>query len=179
MRFTTAWSDVLSQNVSLRVMHLSLSVCLVFVSIVAIQQGFKEPVVVERSCYSKMVKAASSQHTKEEMDAFVRMALSQRFDTGIEASPEVIGQDELGFKKQEQQDLTSKNMIQRILVGKTEALGDTVKVEADRVIAVGLVRSALAFPLTVTVASTTRTDSNPYGLLVTRVSQAAKKEDGQ
>lgn len=179
MRFTSAWSEVLSQNLTLRVMLLSLSATAIFISILAIQLGFREPIIIERSCYSKMVGAASTQHSKEEIDAFVRLALSQRFDFGVEPSPEIISAEELGFKKQEQQDLASKNMIQKVLVGSVQVNGETIKVEVDRIIAVGQIRSALAFPLTVTVASTTRTASNPYGLMATRVSQLSVKEKSQ
>ena len=177
MKFTTAWGDVLSQNVALRLTLLSLSLGFVFVSILAIQQGLREPLVVERGCFSKMAKAASSQHSKEEIDTFVRLALSQRFDSGVDVSIEMISPEEISFKKQEAQDLANKNMIQRILVRSTQANGESVQVEADRVIAVGQIRSALAFPLIVTIASTTRTEGNPYGLQIVKVSAATKKED--
>jgi len=179
MRFTTAWSSVLSQNVTLRSATISLSVCLGLVSVLAVKLGAKEPIVIERSCYSKLLAKGSSQHTKEEIEAFLRTALSQRFDSGVEPSLEVISLEEVSFKKQEQQDLTSKNMRQKVIINSVDMSGADAKIDADRLIAVGQVRTALAFPIRATISTTNRSDSNPYGLILNRVSQISKKDENQ
>ena len=179
MRFVSAWSDVLNQNITLRVVILALTICLAVVSILAAHEGLKDPIVVERSCFTQIAKTGSSQHTKEEIEAFVKIALSQRFDTSVNASPEVLSVEEIGFRKQEQQDLASKTMIQRIIVNSVQISGNEVKIDSDRLISVGQIRSALAFPITVTITSVSRTESNPYGLLMARVGPASKKEGEQ
>jgi hypothetical protein len=179
MRFTTAWSGILSQNVTLRFSLLILSISLGFVTILAVKMGFQDPIVIERSCYSKSATKGSVQHTKEEIESFLKITLSQRFDSGVDPSLEYISLDEITFRKQEQQELVAKNMVQKVLVNSIQINGSDVKVDADRVIGVGQIRTALVFPITATISSKSRSESNPYGLVLSRVSQSVKKEDSQ
>lgn len=177
MRFTNAWSAVLSQNIALRTMLITLSICLGLVTILAVKMGFEEPIVIERGCYAKVATKGSSERTGEEIEAFLKIALSQRFDSGVQTSSEVLSQDEISFKKQEQQELSSKNMLQKVIVNSVKVSGAEAKIEADRVISVGQIRTALSFPLTISIGTTSRSESNPYGLYVNRVSQTPQKKD--
>lgn len=179
MRFNLAWSEVLSQNFTLKSVILALSICFCLLTVLTVKMAFREPVIVERSCFSKAISNGNSERTKDEIEAFIKVALSQRFDSQANPSSEVLTSQELSTRTQEQKELLSKNMIQKVLVNSVQINGSEIKVDADRLISVGNVRTALLFPLTVTISSTNRSDGNPYGLMINHVTQVSKKEGDQ
>jgi hypothetical protein len=56
--------------------------------------------------------------------------------------------------------------------------GSLVKVEADRLLSVGTIRSAFMFPLVVTIGTVSRTPSNPYGLELVGTESVKPAEGG-
>ena len=62
-------------------------------------------------------------------------------------------------------------MAQFIVVRGVKVTGTQAAIDADRLISVAQIRSAFPFALTVTVATTARTESNPYGLQLEKVEQ--------
>ena len=71
----------------------------------------------------------------------------------------------------EQDELSKKGVVQRVFVNNIKIDASNAVIDADRVLSVGKVRSALVFPLKVVIGSTSRTESNPYGLILRKVSQ--------
>jgi hypothetical protein len=59
-------------------------------------------------------------------------------------------------------------MRQRVLVNAVTKNGDSLIVDADRIISVGSIRSAFPFPLIANISIVTRSQSNPYGLVLVR-----------
>jgi hypothetical protein len=171
VKFTTAWADTLIQNTTLKLVTALLSFCLLVMCVCCIKLALREPLVIERACYSTALGLASSKHSPAEIDAFVREALRQRFDSDATVTPGFLSPEEEGFKKQEQDSFKNSQMTQKIVVKLVTAQDDSVTVDADRVISVGQVRSAFVFPLSLTLSSTARNVGNPYGLILARVSQ--------
>ncbi len=67
MKFTAVWSQTLSQNVTLRVLLITLCVTTVFLGASTVRLAIREPVIVERGCTSSVAKTGSNKHTPEEI----------------------------------------------------------------------------------------------------------------
>ena len=76
-------------------------------------------------------------------------------------------------------DLKKKGMRQTLIVNSVTVNGDTIRVDADRLISVDKIRSAFPLMLEASVSRTTRTEDNPYGLLLTKVAPVDAKEGGK
>lgn len=169
MKFTVAWSEVLTQNIALRVTVLALSGCLVALLVVLVKVSLKDPLIIERGCYTATLEKASSERTEKEITAFLMEALKARFDTDV-GETLALSEEEARFREQEQKDFKEKGIHQRLIFNGVKKIeGTEISVDADRLISVGPVRSAFAFPLLVTIGSVKRTDVNPYGLRLMQV----------
>ncbi len=175
MKFTHAWAEVSAQNVTLKVILVALSLTTVSLGFVALKLALRAPLLIERGCVTDTLigQPDSGIHDRTEVEKFVRLALPERFDTGGSISAGFFSLQEEGFRAQEQKDLSSRGMIQRILINRVEVNGETVKIDADRLISVGQVRSALPFPIQVTLSHQKRSEANPYGLLIVNVTTQA------
>ena len=161
MKFSFAWADVISQNVTLKTVSFFLFVTnLLAVGGLAIISQ-RPPLIIERECLSKIVKPVSNNHPQIEVDAFIRAALSQRFDLGIPMDGDLLSEEEKAFKRQEEKDFESKGMTQRVFVNSMKIDGSKITVDADRLISWGQIRSALIFPLTLTISTVNRNPGNP------------------
>ncbi len=169
MKYTEAWASVMSQNSVLKSTIVGLSLATVLLSAVTIRLSFKEPIVVERGCFTSLANLVSSKHDMREIEYFLREALSQRFDSKSQPVEYLIAMDELALRTIEQKDLQNRNMTQRVLVNSIAESEDGFKVDADRFISVGDIRSGFKFPLFVKVESVARSLSNPYGLILTTI----------
>lgn len=168
MRFNVAWSETLDQNTVLRFTVLILAVCLLGLLVALTKIILKEPIVIERACYSNSIAIAPTKHTEQEIKAFIKEAISQRFDSHVEQN-DYLSLEQRLLRETERKELTEKNIEQRVIVNVKKIEGSQITVDADRLIAVGAVRSVLKFPLVVTIATVSRSNGNPYGLLVTEV----------
>ena len=176
MRFPNAWALVARENVALKWATTSLAlVCVALATILAFEAS-TPPVVIERGCISRELKSAQVAATAAEVEAFVKEALSQRFDSDSTASPAFLSLDELAARERDVRELENRKMRQRVLVNAVKRDGDHALVDADRLISVGAIRSALVFPLALTLGSVSRTEANPYGLVLIRVEP--KKSEG-
>jgi hypothetical protein len=177
MRFTTAWANVLSQNITLRVTVLLLSLTSLIFCISTMRLSLKDPLIIERACYSSVRKQVDAQHSTSEIEAFLKFALSKRFDSTASDSKIFLSGEEEGYREKEQDDLSKKGMTQRTLFNAiTKVEGSVITVDADHILSVGKIRTILPFPLTVTLSSTDRTEGNPYGLIIRRVAQNQSTE---
>lgn len=170
MKFTLAWAKIAAQNVTLKVATVTLAVVVVIQLISITQLALRDAVIIERGCFSRIVTQASAQHTPEEIKAFLLEALPVRFDSVASLKDELLSLQEQGAREKEQATLKQRQMSQKIVVQEIEISEKGAIVQADRLIALGRVRTALPFPLKAVVQTTRRSESNPYGLVLVETS---------
>ena len=170
MRFASAWAEVISQNNVLRVAIIALSVAVMLLSVVAGKVALRAPLVIERGCTSGVAKAsdvADVSPNSVELHAFVTSALPMRFDSTARVEAAWIDPAQLKSRDIEQEDLKKKKLSQRIAIESVSVAGNKITVRADRIIAIGKVRSAFPVILDVRIERTRRSAMNPYGLVFT------------
>lgn len=178
MRFTVAWSKALSQNVALRFSILCLSVTVIGLLVIITKLTVREPIIIERACFSQAIDKAGTERTESEISAFIKEALSQRFDSDSSPQGDLLSVAEVQFREQEQRAFKEKEMKQRVFVNHIEKIsGGDINVDADRLFTVGPVRSALPFPLRLSISSVTRSRGNPYGLRIITVKPIDKSQE--
>lgn len=176
MRFSTAWAKTAAQNVTLKTAAALLAfVCLFQLSVIA-GLSMKDPIVVERSCFSRVLALKNSKPTETEIASFLEEALPLRFDSGKVLKEGFLALEETILREKEMATLKQRQMSQRVLITELKITGDEVQVFTDRLISIGKVKSVLPLNLKVTVLQTNRTESNPYGLIIGSISQIAEKE---
>lgn len=166
MRFTIAWANIIGQNLTLKVVVGFLTLLCGVLGISLVKTTLRDPLIIERACYTRAAAPSSSTHTETEIANFLREALPERFDSNTVVTAGHLSPEEDGFRAQEQAALKSSNMTQRIIVNAIKVEKGRAFIDADRLVSVGQVRSAFRFPLNVTVASTLRIAGNPYGLIL-------------
>jgi hypothetical protein len=169
MRFTDAWADVAAKNTALKFVVLILALCCVIFSVTATRLALKEPLVIERSCFSKVAQSGPSNRSPNEIEAFANEAINRRFNSDAATSDGYLSSEEDAGRRKDQQTLAGQGMRQRVLVNSVKIDGNQLTIDSDRLISVGSVRSAFSFPLTATIATVTRTEANPYGLVLMKL----------
>lgn len=162
----------------------SLQIALVIMSITAFTFGvmniflnLKDPIIIERGCDSRLAEVQSVSQTKDELENFIKIALSARFDSSLKNDPAIYLTEILQLARMKEQiELKSKSIDQRVIVRSIKLDQDKYFIQADRLISIGKVRTAVPLDLVVNVASKVRSLSNPYGLVLTFVDQI-KEED--
>lgn len=175
MKYTEAWANVVAQNLNLKVVSIILGVLSIVLGMSTLRLTFKESIIIERGCFSKTVSPVKDEHSKEEIESFLKESLSQRFDSESQPVDGLLSPDELRLRIAEQKEFISRKMTQKILINNVTETSEGFKVDADRLISVGDVRSAFRFPLMVKLESRSRSYSNPYGLLVTTTKSIDEK----
>lgn len=175
MKYTEAWANVVAQNLNLKVVSIILGVLSIVLGMITLRLTFKDSIIIERGCFSKTVSPVKDEHSKEEIQSFLKESLSQRFDSEVQPVDGLLSPDELRLRIAEQKEFDSRKMTQKILVNNVMETPEGFKVDADRLISVGDVRSAFRFPLIVKLESKPRSYSNPYGLLVTTTKSVDEK----
>jgi hypothetical protein len=176
VRFTELWAEVLSQNNSLKWATLSLSVLSVALTSCLLSLAMKEPLVFERECLSRAVPLVSASPSNAEIERFVRLAMEKRFNTYALDVPIFLSASELDVRNREVDELTKKGMAQKILVNSVKIEKDKISVDADRILSVAKIRSALPLPVTVKIKQTDRSNGNPFGLVLSDVSMISTEE---
>lgn len=177
MKFTLAWAKVAAQNVTLKVATIILAVIAVVELITMTQLALRNPLVIERACYSRPLEIKSAQHTPDEIKAFLFETLQVRFDTTTVSNTEVLSLEEQVSRDKEQAALKQKQMNQKLVVYDVNVSEKEILVIADRIISIGKVKTVLPFSLRATVKTTSRSAANPYGLILSTVSQADDDKD--
>lgn len=140
----------------------------------------KEPIVVERSCETKLLDVSSASQTKEEVQAFVKDAVTLRFDSLVSRDPSAfMVQDLFVARSKEQEELKRSGVDQRLIVRSVKLNGDYFVIDADRVVAMGKARSAIPTTLVARVSSKGRNLTNPYGLVLTSVDQLKEEKKSE
>ncbi len=176
MKFNVAWAKIAQENSILKTSVLVLGSLCTFLGICLTQMALKNPLVIERGCFSKVVALAEAAHTNVEIESFVEAALPQRFDTKDPGRETFLAGSERDLRSKEQKDLSARKLSQRVVVNSVVVNDKGVTVEADRIISVGDIRSAFKFPLSVRIESVARTTANPFGLILSEVKPLEQKE---
>lgn len=181
MRFSMAWADVAKQNNVLRIAVIGVTFVCIVVLMIALKFAFKEPLVIERGCFSTIAQTQSQAQTQQEIDAFLSETVEERFNSGAVVVGDYFALEELKARDSEQTELARREIKQTVVVNSVTKQGDGYLVDADRILSVGKIRSAFQMPMTVTIAKATRTSGNPYGLVVLRVApiKTEDKKDGK
>ncbi len=169
MKYTEAWANIITQNVNLKLVSIGFGIVAIFLGMITLRLTFKESIIIERGCYSKATVPMKDSHSKTEIDAFLKESLAQRFDSTVQPVDGLLSPDELRLRNIEQKEFESRKMIQKIILNQVSETSEGFKIDADRLISVGNVRSAFRFPLVVKLESKARSYSNPYGLLITTI----------
>lgn len=176
MKYTEAWSSVVSQNFTLKSVTLILGALSFILTMVTLKLAFKDSMIIERGCYSRVSQPIKDEHSKQEIENFLREAISQRFDSQVLATDGMLSPDELRIRDQEQKEFTNRNLKQRVVINSVLETPEGFKLDTDRIISVGDVRSAFKFQLLVKLESKSRSQSNPYGLLIVSTKQTDDKQ---
>lgn len=177
MKFIDAWDSIAKENKTLKVLLFCMSGVSIFLAIAVFKSAVKDPLVIERGCFSKVVSAQKVQTTEDEFKEFVKEALAARFSSNSN-QPSLLSLGEKEKRDQEQKDLSSRTMKQTLVVEDVQVIKDKITVQTSRLISVGEIRSAFPFQLSLKVESTDRSYDNPYGLILTDV-QAINQKDGK
>lgn len=155
---------------ALKLAVIALSMTSIAFSLLLALDLSKEPILIERACETRLLEAASSTQTADELYAFVREAAALRFDVKPVRDPaSFLSQDLLVSREKEQGELKRSGIDQRLIVRSVKMDGDRYLIEADRLVAVGKARSAIPILLTAKIASKSRNLANPYGLVLTQI----------
>ncbi|MCX6117352.1 MAG: hypothetical protein NT027_07420 [Proteobacteria bacterium] len=175
MKFSLAWANVANQNISLKIALGAVSLTAIALAGGLSVAALKEPLIIDRGCSSKAIAATSQVRTEQEVTAFLKEALSQRFDTSA-SDVGYLSDQEAHFRQDEQKKLKSSGLTQAISTANLKInqtpnaeSKDKISIDTDRVISVGDVRSAFRFPLTLRTIAVNRTAANPYGLILDQV----------
>lgn len=181
MRFSLAWADIAKQNNVLRIAVIGVTFVCVVTLMIALKFAFKEPLVIERGCFSVVSPTQAQMQTPMEVEAFLKEAVVERFNSDAVVVNDYFALDELKSRDSEQVELKRREIKQTIIVNSVTKQGDSYLVDADRILSVGKIRSAFQMPMTVTIGKTTRTSGNPYGLVVLRIVtiKTEDKKDGK
>ncbi len=171
MKFTHAWANIAKENLNLKAALFITSACVLFLGFATTRLALKDPLIIERSCYSKNIQAARAEPSLEEMNTFIHIALKQRFNTNEEAIEGYLSLDERKNKKSEQLLLSKKSISQFLIVRNINYVEGKTLVEADRLYSVQNVRSSFPIKLSIKLESKARTATNPYGLILVKTQE--------
>jgi hypothetical protein len=180
MKYTYAWSEMASQNRNLKLVTFLLFIICLTLSVITLKISFKEALIIDRGCFSTALNTAKDERTLTEIESFIKIALTERFDSDYSLNKGFISTDEKKLKDLEQKEFLARNIKQKVIVNSVTQTKDGFVVNADRLISVGDVRSVFRFPLSVQIQAQNRSESNPYGLILISTqtfNEKAKKDE--
>lgn len=172
-RFTLAWADIAKENNLLKTLTLSLMGLTLCLGILTMRLALRDPLIIERSCSSKSLSTVSGARTEDEIQNFLKDAIIQRFNSEGTSNSDLLSIDESNARDLEQAELKRREMKQRVLVNRITKNGETFVADTDRLLSVGSIRSAFIFPVVLEIQSTSRTVTNPYGLVLIKTKSIA------
>jgi hypothetical protein len=177
MKFTTAWAKTAAQNVTLKIATLVLAAVSLVQLFIIVGLTTRDLPVIERGCFSRPLQTKPLNPSKNEIEAFILEALPMRFDSNGYLKEGFLSIEETLFREKEQLTLKQRQITQKIIIQDVKSDGKDVQVFADRLLSVGKVKSALPINLKIVVQQSNRTESNPYGLILSNVSAIEEKEE--
>jgi hypothetical protein len=136
---------------------------------ITIYYSTKAPLIIERSCETKTLATGSNKKTSAEIQAFISDAISARFDSDRD-KPSLLTEAQADLKQKELKELRSRKIDQRVFVDEITVNGDgTFTAKLTRLLKVENIRTALGFSIEAKIFEDTRTEDNPYGLVLSEV----------
>ncbi len=175
MKFHVAWDSLEKENRNLKVLVIVLCLLAIALAVVVMNTSVQTPLIIERSCVTRMMSTVDSKPTEEEMKVFVEKAIAARFNFQG-ADMDLLSLKQRGFREKEQTELSKQKMKQTVLVNSVQISKDGILIDADRVISVSTIRTALRFPLKAQLELTDRSEGNPYGLVLTEVDPVGEEK---
>ncbi len=177
MKFIDAWDSIAKENKTLKILLFCMCGVSIFLAISTFKASVKDPLVIERGCYSKVSNAQNPQTTEGEVKVFIQEALEARFSSFVKKT-QLLSLSQKELREKEQKELLSRNMKQALMVEDVQVSKDKIVAQASRLISVGEIRSAFPLQLILKVESTDRSYDNPYGLILTEI-QAINQKEGK
>ncbi len=178
MKFSLAWADVAAQNTALKIALASVSVTAIILAAGLASASLKDPLIIDRACVTTAAITKSDSRTTGEIQSFIRTALAERFNSQSESTV-YLSDEERHFRNEEQKKLKTSGFKQTLIVGDITVKDHEARVDSDRLIAVGDIRSAFRFPLRLQVFQVPRSETNPYGLILDKIEpeKTSSKQD--
>jgi hypothetical protein len=170
MKFHFAWDSLEKENRFLKSLVYMVLLLAIFLCSVLTVVGSKDPLVIERGCYSRLAVKEINLPSDDEIKAFVEEALRARFNTGWTNSI-LLTSEQSVFRDKEQTELSKQKMRQTVVVNDVVLGKDSITVDADRLISVGEIRSSFKFPLKLQIKTESRSEGNPYGLVLSEIDE--------
>jgi hypothetical protein len=177
MRFSVAWAKTAAENVTLKVATITLAVVVVAELTMIAGLAVKDPLIIERACFSRVLAGKHATATAEEIKSFLTEAITIRFDSGVQLKEGYLAIAETLSRERELAALAQRQMTQRVFVTKIDMDPKKIIVTADRLISVGKIKSVLPLVIQVTVLETDRSEVNPYGLIISSIAEAQAREE--
>lgn len=178
MKFNIAWANVVKENVSLKIALLIVGITAIFLGAGLFVVSTKDPIVIERACGARVLeKSTNTKPSVAEIKEFAKEALAQRFNSGLEPKDAFLSPIEIKAKVSEETLLKKKNINQASVVRNIFVVKDKIYADIDRVFAMGESRPAYASKLALDIQYTSRSEDNPYGLILNKVSFLDQKGD--
>jgi hypothetical protein len=179
-RYSSAWANIARENNVLKLLIVFLGVITLILGISNAKLSEKPALVVERGCVTRTLNAVKSAPSAEEVETFLREAISERFDSVTPNGTDFLSLQTGKDRADEQTELSRRGIKQRVLFNELTRTGSDLVVDADRILSVAQLRSAYSVKLSVAFEETERTPSNPYGMILTqaKVIDATNSKEG-
>jgi hypothetical protein len=171
MRFTEVWGETLKQNKFLKIISVLLVLTCVTTGVAAFKLSDRNPMIIERGCYSRVIVPKSVDMTPQDLEEFLNEAMSFRFDSESNPIKEFFSDEEFQSVKLERDEFSRKGLAQMILVHPQSiiSIGGKVRFNTERIIMVGTVRSTVPSSLEATISVIPRSQANPYGIRIEKL----------
>lgn len=174
MKFSESIEGMRSENLILKWMTFSLVIATSMMTGLFFFKGDKPPLILERGCFTEVAQTTDEKITNQEIISFLKKAIASRFSTDVQ-SANLLSVTQLALREKEQDELKRRGIKQKVIVDEVKFDKDKILVQSDRMIAVGEIRGAFAFPLNVKVEKVSRSLDNPYGLVLTDIDPIKKE----
>lgn len=146
---------------------LSLSVGTLFLTNMYLV--FRDPLIIERACESKVLNIQPVAITRLETEAFIKESLGARFDSERD-KPSLMTEAQASIKRKELSELTSRKITQVVFVDKIDLQSSgEFKAKLTRLLKMDKISTAIGFEIEAKIFETRRTEDNPYGLILSEV----------
>jgi hypothetical protein len=155
----------------LKITNLTLTGIVVALCGTLVTTATRDPILVDRSSRKTVIieKVATDEEKISEVENFLREALSLRFDSKVKSSSELLSKELARAHEIEEGELKAKQVAQSVVVNGIQKTKDGFVVDADRIVSISKLRSAFSFPLKAQIEKTSRSEQNPYGLMLIRI----------
>lgn len=179
MNLSSAWDSLVKENTVLKMGLLVMGLAIVSLTALVVFYRDKDPIVIERGCFSKATATAKLTVTPDEIKNFLNLALEKRFNTDTFDEEFFLSIEQRERRHSEQTEMKQRGITQVVILRNLKAAGSDLLIEADRVISLGEVRSAFPIKLVGRIEVVKRTIENPYGLLLVGLDVAKSAKDGE